>query len=100
MGRTSSILEKGAIIAIVSTVPIAVGLGVDNVGEIFGVGGALITSVSSYLFPVLLVFQSRRVLGHVPTSNPQASPFGANGLLLSLIVFIAFIILSNVYELF
>ena len=35
-------MEKMSIISIVSAFPIMVGLGFDNVGEIFGVGGAIV----------------------------------------------------------
>ena len=98
LGKWSSVFERLAIIAIVSSFPVLVGLLVDNVGEIFGVGGAMISSFSSYLFPVLMIFKSRRILGHVPASNPVASPFGSDGFILALVVFIIFIIFSNVYE--
>ena len=99
LGRLTSILEKGSIIACVSVFPIMVGLIFDNVGEILGVGGAIITSVSSYLFPVLMLFKSRRVLAHVPMLNPVSSSFGGDGPVMVLIVFIIFVIFSNVYEL-
>jgi len=99
LGYWTSLMEKMSIISIVSAFPIMVGLGFDNVGEIFGVGGAIVTSVSSYLFPVLMLFKSRRLLSHVPMLNPVASSFGGDGPIMALIVFIIFVIFSNVYEL-
>ena len=58
-----------------------------------------VTSVSSYLFPVLMLFKSRRLLSHVPMLNPVASSFGGDGPVMALIVFIIFVIFSNLYEL-
>ena len=80
--------------------PVIFGLLFDDVGQILGIGGALITSVSSYLYPTLMVFQSRRLLSHVTTKNPLKSPFGHIYSISFLLLTILFVILSNFLELF
>ena len=93
------ICERLAIIFFVSMFPVIFGLLFDDVGQILGIGGALITSVSSYLYPTLMVFQSRRLLSHVTTKNPLKSPFGHIYSISFLLLTILFVILSNFLEL-
>ena len=100
VGDCGLIIEKLSIIFLVSVFPIIFGLFFDDVGEIFGLGGALVTTVSSYLFPTLMLFKSRRILSHVSTRNPLESPFGHIYCISLLLLTIIFIILSNFFELF
>lgn len=94
------VCERLAIIFFVSMFPVIFGLLFDDVGQILGIGGALISSVSSYLYPTLMVFQSRRLLSHVTTKNPLKSPFGHIYSISFLLLTILFVILSNLLELF
>ena len=87
---------KLGILLVSSLLPVLITSMRFEVGFIFSVSGAFTTIFSSWCFPTLMVYKSRKMLSYISVKNPHSSPFTNNFWVYSVLIIIFLTFISNI----